>query len=333
MKRNGKLPQRILIVVLLAAMAVFFCVMRWWIGLVIEAVLIIAAIVLIAFTMVNLILKRDKPMPSGDIAGDEGLEERQKDAVLWLESGELMEQMSEDGLKLRGRLVKNGDSHVYALCCHGYKNHRMQDIANQAKRFYDMGYNVFAGHARGHGRSEGEYIGMAVKERRDIAGWIDKLIQRDHEAKIFLYGVSMGGATVMNTSGEELPDNVRLVIEDCGYSSVWDEFVYQLGDGYGIPVHPILNLCQAISKSRYGYGFHDVSPIEQVKKTKLPILFIHGDIDTFVPYDMAKPLYEACSSEHKKLVSIKGAEHAVSIYTDPGTYWREVKSWLGAYLE
>lgn len=337
MGKDKKFVQRLCIYIVLLALTVLFIVMRWWIALAVYAVVVIALIVLIAFYMVRFTLKRTAPQVTDDLSvlGRDGeLNEFVREAVPWLESGELWEQKSFDGLTLYGRFLKNEGSHTYALCCHGYKNHRMQDISNQAKKFYDMGHNVFCGHARGHGRSEGNYVGMACFERRDIVGWAKMLVKMDPEARIFLYGVSMGGATVMTTSGEEdLPENVKCAIEDCGYTSPWDEFAYHLKEFFGLPYRPVLDICQVISKSRYhGFGFKDHTALKQVAKTHLPFLFIHGDLDTFVPYRMMKPLYEACASEHKKSVTITGAEHAEAYWRDPDTYWSEVGAWLETYL-
>ena len=132
---------------------------------------------------------------------------------------------------------------------------------------------------------------------------------------------------------EDLPDNVKCVIEDCGYTSPWDEFAYHLKEFFGLPYRPVLDICQVIAKSRYnGFGFKDHTALKQVAKTHRPFLFIHGDLDTFVPYRMMKPLYEVCASEHKKAVTIAGAEHAEAYWRDPDTYWREVGAWLEAYL-
>ena len=331
MKNVKAMWRQICELVFVLALAAVFIVMKWWIPLIIEGCVVLVIIVFLSNLMVTLVLKRKTPILTGT-EGTENLKDTVRDAVVWLESGELWEQTSEDGLLLKGRFLKKEGSHTYALCCHGYRNDRLQDISNQARKFYEWGHNVFAGHARGHGRSEGRYIGMACRERRDIAGWIRRIVEMDPEARIFLYGVSMGGATVMTTSGEDLPDNVRCAIEDCGYSSIWNEFSYKIGDEYGLPVFPILNISQMFSRMRYGFGFREYSALDQLKKTKLPFLFIHGDRDTFVSYDMLRPVYEACASEHKKMVTIEGARHAEAYQVDPERYWQEVSEWLAKYL-
>ena len=335
MGKDKKLIQRLCIYFVFLALAVFFIVMGWWIALASEAVVAVTLIIVIAFYMVNWIIKRKYPVLEDDVSvlGKRGeLRDDVKDAVMWLETGELWDQISYDGLKLYGRFMKNEGSHTYAICCHGYKNHRMQDISNQAKKFYEMGHNVFCPHARGHGRSEGTYVGMGCKERRDICDWIRMIIERDPGARIFLYGVSMGGSTVMATAGEELPDNVKCAIEDCGYSSAWDEYSYHIKKVIGLPYRPILDLCQVISRHRYGFGFKEYSAKEQVKRSRIPLLFIHGDKDTFVPYEMMMPMYESCTSEHKKSLTFPDAEHVESYKKDPDRYWEEVGAWLDTYL-
>ena len=137
----------------------------------------------------------------------------------------------------------------------------------------------------------------------------------------------------MTTSGEDdLPTNVRLAIEDCGYKSIWAEFAYHMRFAYGLPAYPILNICEVIAKLRYGFSFHKYAAIEQVKKTKIPMLFIHGDQDDFVPYDMMEPLYEASAAPHKKKLTVPGAKHAEAYRIDPELYWREVEAWIADYL-
>ena len=327
------------IYVILIGLAVFFIVRNMWLALVIEAIVFVVALCGVVIFMHCFTLARKAPVAMADVIGlgeEAELGDRVEEAVRWLEKGKIVEQKSFDGLILRGRLIKNEsvyDNHKYMILCHGYTNHRLQDISNQAKKFYEMGYNVFAGHARGHGLSEGRYIGMGVFERRDIAGWIKMIVDQDPEAKIGLYGVSMGAATVMATVGEDLPDNVIIAIEDCGYTSAWDEFKHQLRDEFGIPVFPVLHLSDLLCYVRFGYGFRKYSPKYQLKNAKVPMLFIHGDKDTFVPYEMLDEVYDACASENKKKVTVYGAEHAESHYVDPGVYWHEVTGWLDRYFK
>lgn len=238
---------------------------------------------------------------------------------------------SNDGLKLHSYEKDKENSNLYAIIVHGYKSEGSK-MSSYAKRFYDMGYNVISPDLRGHGKSEGDYIGMGWHDRLDILKWIDRIIEKDKDAEIVLFGVSMGAATVMMTSGEELPLNVKAVIEDCGYSSVQDEFSMELKAVFNLPEFPILNAASIVTKIRAGYTFKEASAVEQLKKSKTPTLFIHGDKDTFVPYAMLDKVYDAAACEKEKLV-IKGANHAESSRVNPDLYWSTIEKFLGKHVQ
>lgn len=239
---------------------------------------------------------------------------------------------SEDGLRLHGLLAENKNSSgKYVIVFHGYSSEASHMKAFM-KRFFNLGYSVLAPDARAHGTSEGRVRGMGWPERRDALLWIDMLTEKDPECKIALFGVSMGGATVMMTSGEEsLPSRVFACIEDCGYTSAWDEFGFQLKSMFGIPSFPMLNLASLVTKIRGGYSFKEASALEQVKKCKVPMLFIHGEDDSFVPFSMLDELYNAASCNKRKLV-VPGAGHAKSSSVDPDTYWGTVDEFLKTRL-
>ena len=141
-----------------------------------------------------------------------------------------------------------------------------------------------------------------------------------------VHGVSMGAATTMNVSGEKMPACVKNIrfIEDCGYTSVWDEFCYELNEEFSLPPFPLLYTSSLLCQIKYDWSFTEAAPLEQVKRCRYPMLFIHGDNDTFVPSHMVHPLYEAKSGT-KALWITKGTEHAKS-YTDyPDDYVNHIK--------
>ena len=142
----------------------------------------------------------------------------------------------------------------------------------------------------------------------------------------------MGAATAMNVAGESLPANVKCIIEDCGYTSVWDEFSLQLKDVFGLPSFPLLDVANLVCNVRAGYDFHKASSVEQLKHATVPMLFIHGDQDTFVPYDMLDQNYDACASKVKQKLTIHGATHAKSAQVDPKLYWNTVDDFLDEYF-
>ena len=200
-----------------------------------------------------------------------------------------------------------------------------------AQWYYENGYHVLSPHMRAHGDSEGAYIGMGWLDRKDMLRWIRTIITQDPQAQIVLHGVSMGAATVMMTSGETLPDNVKAIIEDCGYTSVWDIFSSELHVRFGLPDFPIMHVSNLVSSFKAGYSWKDASALGQVKKSRTPMLFIHGDADDFVPTDMVYPLYESATCE-KQLLIVSGAGHAQSRETNSDLYWHTVETFIAPTL-
>lgn len=221
-------------------------------------------------------------------------------------------------------------SDVYVISCHGYMGVPSHNSC-YAKRFYDMGYNVLLPYLRGHGKSEHNYCTMGWFDRLDIVDWVNFILDRNANAKIILHGVSMGAATVMMATGEDLPDNVICCIEDCGYTSLWDEYSVQMRELYHLPSELVLNIINPVAKMTLGFDLKSASALKQVKKSKTPTLFIHGDKDAFVPFWMNYPLYQNASCEKERLV-IPGAHHGASAYLSPDLYWNGVTAFIERYI-
>lgn len=239
-----------------------------------------------------------------------------------------------DGLFLKAYFIKAKErSNKTVILAHGYTS-QGKDMGSFAKYYYSkLGYNVLMPDDRGHGQSEGNYIGFGWLDRKDYLQWIDKVIESvGEDSQIVLHGISMGGATVMMVSGETLPPQVKAIIEDCGYTSVLDQLKFQLKQMYDLPEFPILNATSLMTKIRAGYFFEEASALNQVKKDKLPMLFIHGDQDTFVPTEMVYKLYEACNAP-KDLLVVKGAGHAMSYHEAKKEYQKKIKSFLKKYIK
>ncbi|MCR5791400.1 MAG: alpha/beta hydrolase [Lachnospiraceae bacterium] len=249
----------------------------------------------------------------------------------WLESAERERVTieSEDGLLLVGEMFfTDRSSHLWVLAAHGYGyTGTRQAMYDYMLPYAERGYNVLTPDLRAHGESEGRYIGMGWLDRKDLTRWIDQILLEDPAAQIVLHGVSMGGAAVMMTAGEPLPGNVKAVVEDCGYSSVWDMFSDEAKYLFHIPAFPLLYTASFLSGLQAGYTFQEASSLDQIKKVKCPVFFIHGDRDNFVHTDMVMKLYEACPTE-KDLFVAEGAGHGDAYYMDPDSYIRAVFSFL-----
>lgn len=235
-----------------------------------------------------------------------------------------------DNLKLHGyKILNKNASDKWVIIVHGYTGDGLR-MGGRAKKFFDMGYNIIIPNLRGHGKSQGNYIGMGWHDRKDIINWIEYIIKENKFSKIILYGISMGASTVMMTCGEHLPKNVKLAVEDCGYTSAWDEFSYQLKCMYKMPAFPIMHVANVITKIRAGYSLKEASALKQVKKSKIPILFIHGNEDTFVPYSMVDKIYDSAICLKEKLI-VKNAGHCKCDKVNPDLYWNTIKNFIEKY--
>ena len=234
---------------------------------------------------------------------------------------------SEDGLLLKGDLFSGDeDSHRWLLAIHGYTGQR-SDMQNIASFYGVQGYHVLTPDMRAHGESEGKYIGMGWLDRTDVLQWIDFILERDSQAEIILHGVSMGGATVMMVSGEELPENVKGIVEDCGYTSVWDIFADELAYLFHLPTFPVMDAANLVANIRAGYDFKEASAVKQVEKSSVPTVFIHGSEDNFVHTEMVYEVYEACTAP-KELLVVEGAGHGQAYQMDPELYFSTVFDFL-----
>ena len=251
----------------------------------------------------------------------------------WLaEQAKEIAVVSKDGLRLQGYQIQcNVNSHNWVILIHGYTGNARQ-MVYAAKEFLAEGFHVLLIDLRGHGKSEGTHIGMGWLDRLDILQWIQEIMRQDNKANIVLYGISMGAAAVMMTIGELLPSNVKVAIEDSGYTSIWDEFAWELKTIFHLPPTYVLHCARWVAKRKAGYDIKQGSCIRQLQKTKIPILMIHGTEDSFVPFSMQEELYQAVQGKKQKLV-VEGAAHVESYQKQPELYWNTIKEFIKENIE
>lgn len=237
---------------------------------------------------------------------------------------------SKDGLKLVGYEFRQQEkSDVWIVLIHGHRINAK--LAMSPEFFYQKGWNVFCPDLRTHGKSQGKYIGMGWLDRKDILLWIHQIINENSDCKIVLFGGSMGGATVMMTAGENLPKEVKCGISDSGFTSAWELVKYILNHHFHLPAFPTLHLANVISRVLAGFSLKQASSVEQLKKSKLPMLFIHGTADQAVPFEMLEEVYEAAGGAKQKEVFMD-AGHVASYRKEPERYWKCVFEFIEKYL-
>ena len=240
-----------------------------------------------------------------------------------------------DGTRAHAVLIRSTKANGRtAVVVHGYTNNSI-DMLHIARIYNkEMHYNIVLPDLHGHGLTGGNDIQMGWKDRIDVLKWIEMApktfgISTD-SMRLVVHGISMGAATTMCVSGEDTPQYVRCFVEDCGYTSAWDEFEHELRGRYSLPAFPLLYTASWLTKIKYGWSFKEASPLKQVAKCKKPMLFIHGDKDTFVPTSMVYPLYEA-KPQPKELWIAPGSGHAFAYRDHRKEYIRKVEAFVNRY--
>ena len=240
-----------------------------------------------------------------------------------------------NGIWLHGYYVKAAEpTNKTATIVHGYTDNgiRMFMIGHLYSKH--LGYNILLPDLHYQGESGGSAIQMGWLDRLDVMQWMhvaNELFKDSVDTQMVVHGISMGGATTMMVSGEEQPEFTKCFVEDCGYTSVWDEFKYQLKQDFHLPAFPLLYVADWICSKKYGWGFKEASSLNQVKKCKLPMFFIHGGNDDYVPTDMFYPLYEA-KSEPKELLIAPASAHSLSFRDHEQEYTERVTNFVYKYI-
>ena len=269
-----------------------------------------------------------------DAKTNDFLRERYDGLVEWIDSmqavGALRDTfiVNDKGLRLHALYASCDSARGTAVLVHGFTDNARRMMMFGRVYRDSLHFNIIAPEHQRHGKSEGSSIQMGWLDRLDIERWISVADSLWPSSPIYLHGLSMGGATVMMCSGDSLPPSVRGIIEDCGYTSVWDEFAGEIKNQFHLPPHPLMDVASLLCQWRYGWNFREASALEQVRRSTLPMLFIHGENDTFVPTAMVHPLYEAKTKGYKRLWLAPGSEHARSFHDHPQEYFKEMKDFI-----
>ena len=237
-----------------------------------------------------------------------------------------------DGLTLRGRYYEFSPDAPIELMIHGYRGWGERDMSGGVYRCQCLGHNALVIDHRASNESDGTVITFGILESRDCLLWVDYIIQSiNPNAKIILTGISMGAATVLMMSSKKLPKNVVGVLADCGYTSN-KEIIQKVMRDIKLPPRLSYPLVKLGAKWFGKFDLDEAAPIEEVKRSRLPILFFHGDADDFVPHTMSIQNYDACTTQ-KRLVIIPEAGHGLCFPVDPEIYMQEMREFFDPILE
>jgi len=239
---------------------------------------------------------------------------------------ERIEIESYDGLKLVGHFYACENPKRVIVAMHGWRSNWAKDFGTIVDSWHDKGCNILFAEQRGQGESEGDYMGFGMMERYDCLEWVKWIHETQSESlPIYLAGVSMGAATVLMASNLSLPENVRGIIADCGFTSAHDIWRHVVKNNLHLSYGVIGRIADDMCKKRIRLSTKDFSTIEAMKENKIPVLFIHGTDDHFVPIGMTYENYKACEAP-KRLLVVPGADHGMSYYTNKEEYDKAIEA-------
>lgn len=238
---------------------------------------------------------------------------------------------SADGLKLYGKYYECQPGAPIELMFHGYRGKAERDLCGGVQRSFSLGHNVLIVDQRTSGKSGGSVITFGIKESEDCLRWVEFAVQHfGAECKLILTGISMGAATVLLASGKDLPGNVVGVLADCGYTSA-KAIIQKVIAQMKLPAKALYPLVRWSAKWFGGFDPEEDSPVEAVKRCKLPVIFFHGDTDDYVPCEMSRENFEACPSR-KHLMVVPGAGHGLCYLLAPEEYLQALREFFDPVL-
>ena len=224
-----------------------------------------------------------------------------------------------DGLKLCGKYYEYAPDAPIELMFHGYRGNSERDMPGGVQRCFAVGHSSFLVDQRCGGNSEGKVITFGINEHKDCLAWVDMLVQHfGPDVKIILTGISMGAATVLMAAGKPLPPQVIGVLADCGYSTP-KAIIKKVIRGMKLPADLLYPFAKLAARVFGHFDLEETSPLDAMKTCTVPVILYHGEEDGFVPCDMSREIFEACTSR-KALVTIPGADHGLAYIADPARY-------------
>ncbi len=239
---------------------------------------------------------------------------------------------SDDGLKLHGLWVPTENARGTVLFAHGYRSTMLVDFGLAFELYHKLGMNLLIPEQRSHGKSQGRYITFGVKESRDMKRWLQYHNDELSCKPVLLSGISMGASTMMYLADEELPENVKGIVADCGFTSPKEILKHVFQSVIRLPAVPTLFVTNILTRMFAGFGLCDKDSRKTLKKNKLPIIMVHGMDDDFVPCSMTQEGFSVCAGP-KQLLLVDGAEHGVSFLVEQERYTAMISEFLDKYMK
>lgn len=236
-----------------------------------------------------------------------------------------IEITSHDGIKLVGHYVEHPEAERVIVAMHGWRSKWERDYCFSSEFWWDNKCSVLYAEQRGQNSSGGDHMGFGLTERYDTLDWANYINENTEDLPIYLAGLSMGATTVLMAASLDLPVRVKGIMADCGFTSVHDIWKHVAQDNLHISYEIRRGLADRIAREKLGVDDVSFSTVDALRESKVPVLFIHGAADNFVPVQMTYDNYLACRTE-KRLLIVPGADHGMSYLVEKEKYQDAVKS-------
>lgn len=240
--------------------------------------------------------------------------------------------VSHDGLTLFARWIPADNAKGTVLIAHGYRSHSYIEFGDAIAFYREHGLNLLLIDERTHGKSQGKFITLGTQESRDIVTWVQYHNRTLSDCPVILHGLSMGAATVMFAAGRQLPENVKGVIADCGFTTPYAILSHVFTYNFRLPAWPFLWITDLCARFFARFSIFRMDSRKTLNMGKLPVLLIHGTADTFVPAFMSQQIYDAYAGE-KELLLIEGAAHGKCFPVAPEKCREAIGKFLKKNLE
>lgn len=307
--------------------------MPYVIGFVIFLVLILSVATLISFNLCC-VRRKKPPRLRGKMGKDSPADTIFKTNIEkgreWIMTIPFSEERikSDDGVELFGRFYRCGDSKTTILMMHGFRSNAIHDFSCAFKFYFDKGFNILLADQRAHGKSGSKYITYGVKERIDAKCWLYHINTLVEGGELYATGVSMGATTVLMAAELDLPENLKAIIADCGFTSPADIIKKVMHQDMGFPLFPLYHTTRLWARLVAGFDFEEVNAAKTVVNCKIPLFFLHGKDDSFVPFYMGEEIFAAAKGK-KAAVWVEGAEHGCSFLVDHETCGKTLSEFIG----
>ena len=241
------------------------------------------------------------------------------------QENETVEIISHDGITLVGHFIPCSNAKRIIIAMHGWRSSWTSDFGTIADFWQKNGCSVLYAEQRGQNNSGGDYMGFGLIERYDVLDWINWVNDRfGTDMPIYLAGGSMGATTVLMAAGLELPENVRGITGDCGFTSPHAIWKHVANNNLHLPYKLSSVMADSLFKKKLQMRTDEYSTVDALRNSSVPVLLIHGTDDHFVPIEMTYENYKACAGP-KQLFIVPGADHCMSHFIDKDGYEAIVK--------